>query len=175
MDQERIPLLGRRASEEIQLIKVQDENILTIDSIVIKELSTTIQESNSDDHMTREKIKTEFENISKDDGCLEGEYNIEIDNSMPPVKLPKHRVPVAMMTPLKEELKNLEKRGIITSVEESTDWISSMFSVKKTNGKKKISIDPKLLNRALKRSHFPLPTFEDILHKLSRAKVFTVY
>lgn len=52
---------------------------------------------------------------------MEGEYNIEIDESVPQVKLPKCRVPVAMMTPLKEELKNLEERGIITPVEKSTD------------------------------------------------------
>lgn len=113
--EERIPLLGRRTSEEIQLMKVQYENILTIDSIVIKELSTTIQESNSDDHMTLEKIITESEDISKDDGCLEGEYNIEIDNSMPPVKLPKCRVPVATMTPLKEELENSQRLSFLST------------------------------------------------------------
>lgn len=61
--------------------------------------------------MTMEKIKTEFEDVFTGDGCLEGEYIIEIDNSVPPVKLPKRRVPVAMMAPLKEELKDLERRG----------------------------------------------------------------
>lgn len=78
------------------------------------------------------------------------------------------------MTPLREDLKNLEKYRIITPVERSTDWISSMVSVTKPNGKPRICIDPKPLNRAQKRSHFPLPTIEDILPELSRAKVYTV-
>lgn len=49
-----------------------------------------------------------------------------------------------------------------------------MVSVTKPNGKPRICIDPKPLNRALRRSHFPLPTIEDIRPELSRAKVFTV-
>lgn len=99
----------------------------------------------------------------------------EIDHNVPPVKLPKRRVPVAMMEPLKEELKDMEKREIIAPVEQSTDWISSMVSVSKQNGKLRICIDPKPLNRALKRSHFPLPTIDDVLPELENAKVFTVY
>lgn len=42
------------------------------------------------------------------------------------MRLPKRRGPVAMMKPLKEELSDLQKRGIITPVEHSTDWISSL-------------------------------------------------
>lgn len=44
--------------------------------------------------------------------------------------------------------------------------------IKKQNGRPRVCIDPKLLNKALKRSHFPLPTVEDILPDLS--KVFIV-
>lgn len=58
---------------------------------------------------------------------------MEIDKSVPPMKLQKRRVPVAMMTP---ELKDLETKGIIAPVEKSTDWISSMISVTKPNGKR---------------------------------------
>ncbi|XP_032903440.1 uncharacterized protein LOC116990025 [Amblyraja radiata] len=78
------------------------------------------------------------------------------------------------MAPLQEELKDLERRGIITPVERSTDWISSMVAVRKPNGKLRICIDPKPLNRALKRSHYPIPTIDDILPEMSKAKVFTV-
>lgn len=33
-----------------------------------------------------EKIKTEFENVFIGDGCLDGEYSIEIEKNVPPVK-----------------------------------------------------------------------------------------
>lgn len=51
------------------------------------------------------RIKSEFGDVFEGVGCLEGEYNIEIDKSVPPVKLTKLRVPVAMMAPMKEELR----------------------------------------------------------------------
>lgn len=59
VDQEdRIPLLGRRAQEGMQLIKVQHENILTMDSIVTKEESMSTKEYNHNKEITMEKIKT---------------------------------------------------------------------------------------------------------------------
>ncbi|KAJ8356687.1 hypothetical protein SKAU_G00194810 [Synaphobranchus kaupii] len=170
----RVPILGRKASEAMKLIRVQYENILAIDNIVSTELKPVINEKERDKHMTMENIKREYGDVFTGDGCLEGEYTIEINKEVPPVKLPKRRVPVAMMAPLKEELKDLERRGIIAQVEKSTDWISSMVTVRKPNGKLRICIDPKPLNQALKRSHFPLPTIDDILPELSRAKIFTV-
>lgn len=78
------------------------------------------------------------------------------------------------MNPLREELNSLVERGIITPVEKSTDWISSMVVVKKPSGKLRICIDPKPLNKALKRQHFPLPTIDDVLPDLANARIFTV-
>lgn len=40
--------------------------------------------------------------------------------------------------------------------------------------KLRICIDPKSLNRALKRSHYIMPTLEDVLQKLPRARIFTL-
>ncbi|XP_062596409.1 uncharacterized protein K02A2.6-like [Saccostrea cucullata] len=63
--------------------------------------------------------------------------------------------------------------NIITPVSEPIAWVSSCLMVVKAN-KVRICIDPKDLNKALKRSHYPLPTIEEILPNLSRAKVFSV-
>ena len=41
-------------------------------------------------------------------------------------------------------------------------------------GKIRLCIDPKDLNKAITRPHYPLPTIEDILSKLTNAKVFSV-
>ena len=95
-----VPLLGRRASEAMKLIKVHHENIMTIDSIVTAGKPTTEQ-------WTIEQIKTSYADVFTGDGCLEGEYKIEVDSTVKPVQLPKRRVPVALMKPLKEELRDL--------------------------------------------------------------------
>lgn len=49
-----------------------------------------------------------------------------------------------------------------------------MVIVQKQNGKPRVCIDPRPLNKVLKHSHFPLATIiENILPDLSKAKVFT--
>ena len=58
---------------------------------------------------------------------------------------------------------------------EPTDWVSSLVVVKKKNGKIRVCIDPKDLNNNLKRSHYPLPTFEQIIPELNNAKVFSTF
>ena len=51
--------------------------------------------------------------------------------------------------------------------------MSSLVTVVKP-GKLRICIDPKHLNENIKRSHYPLPTIEDLLPDLSKAKIFSV-
>lgn len=76
-----------------------------------KQCPEKIQER-SEELSNMDKIMTEFGDDFTGVGCLEGEYKIEIDKSVPSVKLPKRRVPVAMMAPLKAELKDLERKSI---------------------------------------------------------------
>lgn len=45
--------------------------------------------------------------------------------------------------------------------------------VPKNNGKLRICLDPKDLNRELQREHYPLPTIEDVATRQNGAKVFT--
>ena len=95
--------------------------------------------------------------------CLEGNYKIEIDHKVEPVKLPKRSVPVTMMKPLKEGRAAFRTGGLLHRWRKDPDWISSLVIVKKPNGKLRICIDPIPLNKALKRSHFPLPTIDAFL------------
>ena len=91
-----------------------------------------------------------------------------------PVSQPLRRIPVAMKPRLKEELARLRKIGVIKPVDTPTDWASSLLVVKKLNGKLRVCIDRKPFNKALKRSHYPLPVIDDLLPDLSKAKVFSV-
>ena len=106
-------------------------------------------------------------------GCMGDAYHIDIDSTIPPVQHVPRRVPVAMREPLKCKLAELTKRGIITKVEEPTPWISNMVAIMKPN-KLRLCIDPRDLNRAIKRPKYQMPTLEEILPTLSKAKIFTV-
>ena len=49
-----------------------------------------------------------------------------------------------------------------------------MVAVPKKDGKLRICLDPRDLNKAIRREHYPLPTIEDVATRLHGAKVFTV-
>ncbi|XP_032237818.1 uncharacterized protein K02A2.6-like [Nematostella vectensis] len=114
-------------------------------------------------------IFTEYQDVFQGLGCLPGEYHLEVDKDVQPVKHTPRRVAIPLKAELKAHIADLEKM----EVTEPTDWISSQVVVRK-GSKLPLCIDPKDLNKALKRSHYPMPTIEDILPELAKAKVFSV-
>ena len=71
--------------------------------------------------------------------------------------------------------------NIFERVDQPTDWVSSMIVVSKPSTeaegetKLRICLDPRDLNLAIKREHFPMPTIEEIATRLNGAKLFCVF
>jgi hypothetical protein len=74
---------------------------------------------------------------------------------------------------VKEKLKTMTKDGIIEKVDQPSEWVSQMAVTTKKNGDLRICIDPRPLNKALKREHHPMPVLDDLLPDLAEAKVFS--
>ncbi|CAB4017096.1 Transposon Ty3-G Gag-Pol poly, partial [Paramuricea clavata] len=123
----------------------------------------------------------EFNDVFEGLGKLEGQYTIVTDPSVKPVVHPPRRLPVALIDQVQEKLDNMVKDDIIAKVDQPTDWVSSMLAVRKPtlgpDGKVdiRICLDPKDLNGAIKREHFPMPTIEEVATRLNRAKIFSVF
>ena len=83
------------------------------------------------------------------------------------------RVPIPLMEKVKAELKKMKDTGIIEEITEPTDWCAPMVPVLKKGGDVRICADFKKLNLAVKRERYPIPSLEDMLHKLNGAKVFS--
>ena len=114
-----------------------------------------------------------FEAHTEGTGKLEGQYSLEVREDVQPVVHPPRRVPVALKEKLKQELEKIQRLGVIKKVTEPTPWVSSLVTARKPNGQLRVCLDPKDLNEALKRSHYPTPTIDEILPELGRAKVFS--
>ena len=54
-----------------------------------------------------------------------------------------------------------------------TSWVNSMVVVTKPNGSIRICIDPRGLNKAVKRQHYPLLTVDEVISRMPNAKVFS--
>ena len=74
---------------------------------------------------------------------------------------------------IKDELDRMKKACVIVKQVEPTDWVNSiMVAVVKPN-KIRICIDPRDLNEAIRRQHFPM-TIEEVVAGMAQAKVFSV-
>ena len=107
-------------------------------------------------------------------GCLEGTYQIKIDPTISPVVHPPRKIPFTQREKVKEELDRMEKLGVIRKAEEPTEWVSSLVVVEKPNGNVRLCLDPRDLNKAIQREHYPMKTVEEVAAELSGAKVFSV-
>jgi hypothetical protein len=106
-------------------------------------------------------------------GCLPVEHHIELNETIEPVIHPPRRVPEAIRSRVTKELHRMEEEGVIEKVDQPTDWVNSMVTVIKPH-KTRICLDPRNLNEAIKREHFPLPTIEEVTARMPNAKVFSV-
>jgi len=148
------PLLSAQSCQELGLITVHNLN--------------EVSSANSDPLI--EKYADVFEGV----GCFNGEYHMVMDPTIRPVQHQPRRVPIPIQQQLKTKLQELVDQGILTTVTEPTDWISSLVITKKKSGQLRICIDPKDLNKGLKRAKYSMPTLEEVLPKLANAKVFSV-
>lgn len=76
---------------------------------------------------------------------------------------------------LKPALTDLVKRGIIAKVTgEMPKFVSNLVIREKSNGDLRLCLDPEMLNKAIVRQHYVIPTMEEIACKIAGKKVFTV-
>ena len=79
-----------------------------------------------------------------------------------------------MQSAYKAELDRLVKEGIITEVHEHTEWINSIVPVMKKDSSLRLCLNPKDLNKAIKRNRYNERTLDDIIPELAQSKYFTI-
>jgi hypothetical protein len=77
------------------------------------------------------------------------------------------------MDTVKAELTRMEKLGVISRIDEPTEWCAGMVVVPKSSGQVRICIDFTKLNMSVIRENVPLPSVEESLAKLTNAVVFS--
>jgi len=122
--------------------------------------------------LPKETILTTYRDVFEGLGHISNS-TVLTDKTVKPVRHTSRCVPVTLREEVKKnQLVDLEKRGITKKVTEPTEWISSMVIVAKPN-KIRICIDPRDLNKALKHFKYQMPTLEEMLPRLTKAKAFS--
>ena len=160
------PILSKQTMLEMNLIKILDSD---------QDPRVNVLKSDT------EPLLEEYDNVFEGLGKLDGQYHIVTDESIRPVVHPPRRLPVAMTERVQRKLEEMVAANIIEQVDHPTDWVSSMLVVTKPSTeaegetKLRICLDPRDLNLAIKREHFPMPTIEEIATSLNGAKLFSVF
>jgi len=161
---------------EFFITSIESEPVLSISACkelgLIKFISAVDRDENTETFAAR--IREEYKDVFTGIGCLERPYHIVLDPEVQPVINPPRRVPYGLQDRVKAALDEMCNQGIIVPVDQPTDWVNSMVAVEKKNTDKlRICIDPRPLNKAIKREHYHLPTIEEITTRLSGAKFFS--
>ena len=158
-------MLGCSQSQELGIITVN-----------VHDVKTTPTSSST---LKKEDILREYKDCFDKIGCFPGEkYHIKLIDNPQPVTHPARTVPVHLLPIYKEELDKMLAEDIITPVTEPTDWVNSIVcSIKEPPGEKKkarICLDPRDLNKNIKREHYYTRTIDEVLPQLFGKKFKTV-
>ena len=124
---------------------------------------------------TKEYILHEYADDFKGVGTLPGApYHIKLKDSYKLVQHSPRSGPLGMQSAYKAELDRLVREGIITEVHEHTEWINSIVPVMQEDSSLRLCLDPKDLNKVIKRNQWYSRTLDDILPELAQSKYFTV-
>ena len=103
--------------------------------------------------ITKEYVLTEFKDVFEGIDRLPGiKYHIQLKPDAKPVQHPPRAIPEKKKEAYEEELERLCSLGIIETAEGHTDWINSIVPVAKPDGLIRLCLDPKDLNKSIKRN-----------------------
>ena len=102
----------------------------------------------------KEEVIQKYAQVFTGLGRLEKPLHTEKDPTdtrcnLPPPPVEQYQ-PLALRERVKEELDDMEKRGVIRKVEEPTDWVNSMLIIEKAHGSFRFCLDLRQRNKAKK-------------------------
>ena len=150
------------------LLEIHQENFRQVANVKMPQSSETARAKTAD------QLMKEYHDVFEGDlGTLPGTQLLEVDLSVTPTISPSRRVPLALSRDSTQDLERLTSLRVIAPVDSPTDWVSNVVVATKPSGDLRFCIDPKGLNKAVKRERYPIPVIKDVLPELSKARVFT--
>ena len=165
-------MLGCRQCQDLGIISANLDEVNTIPP-------TKTDAEAKRGQLSKPTVMEEYQDCFDKLGCFPGEkYHIQLIDHPVPVIHPPRTVPVHILPLYKEELDKMIADDVITAVTEPTDWVNSIVcNIRETpEGKKKIRLclDPKDLNKSIRREHYYTRTIDELLPQLHGKKFFSV-
>ncbi|XP_026290645.2 uncharacterized protein K02A2.6-like [Frankliniella occidentalis] len=160
------PLLGKDACEKLNLVVRVKHPIKNVQNM--EAYSIQLPDSKNDFVKKYFKLFTGM-------GEFQQKVEIMLDPTFQPVMCPARRYHFSIIQRLKTKLDDLERDGIVAKVtNEIPKFVSNMVIREKSNGDLRICLDPEQLNKAIQRSRYAIPTFDELSYKVRDQEIFTV-
>ena len=115
----------------------------------------------------------EFPDQFTEIGRFPGKYTIQLHHDVHPIIHAPRKCPITLCLKVNEHLNKVECMGVITCIDQPTDWVSSITYVMKANGELCLCLDPCDLNEAICHDHHKTPTVEEVAHEFVHSWYFS--
>ena len=157
--------------QDIFVVQHLKHNLLGLPTIRALHLLAAIDNVEAD---PASSIKQQFPSLFTGLGTLQGDYEIKLKPDAKPFSLGTARnIPLLLRDKVKQELSNMEAQGVISKVQQPTQWCAGMVIVSKKSGGVRVCVDLKPLNRCVLREYHPLPKVDKVLAQLTGATMFS--
>ncbi|GBL75327.1 Uncharacterized protein K02A2.6, partial [Araneus ventricosus] len=180
------PILGLNSCLKLKLIKriyqlegkclEKQNNCVSNESIQVQN-DNYVKVCNVDNSIVDEtpvSIINEFHDVFSGIGKLNKVVKIHLKDNYAPSVAAARKIPLALHDKVKAELNRMENMGVITKVEQPTEWVSNIVVIDNPN-KLRICIDPRPLNEAIKIPHYPIPSADRLMTNLQGSTVFSLF
>lgn len=82
------------------------------------------------------------------------------------------RQPYHLRKAIKAEVDRLVAEDVIEKVSGPKEWVSNVVAIPKANGKVRVCLDARVINTAIERETYPIPTLDSIIDQMHGAKIF---
>ena len=180
----KVNVNSKEGKSHVMHVEVVDKEVPAIlsekDSVAlgyVKRIFETNDCTNACSVQSSYDLFNSYQSITEGVGCIPGLYTLNVDPHVNPVVHSPRPIAAALRNQVQDQLNGMEKDGIIEKVPvgEPSEWCSSLHVVLKKNKKDvRITIDPRDLNKALRREYHPIATIEDVITRTHGSRFFSV-
>ena len=131
-----------------------------------------------DGKYTKEEFKEMFPDLfSGKLGCLKDvRVHLELDPSVKPVRQKLRPLPFHLREMVSKEIKKQIDMKILERVTDDmgpTPWVANIVPVRKGDNEVRIVVDNRAQNKAIRRTHYPTKTIEELIYEMNGATIFS--
>ena len=161
------PLLGLTDSTRMGILQFEVDRVHQLAAAPIGEL-------------TLDYITSTYPDLFEGLGELGPPLSLKLNPDVKPIQAAPHRFSAPKLPVIKEDVDKLIQTGQLVRKNEPTPWVSNMVvrerpATATKPAKVRICLDPSQTNKAILRPVYPIPTLEENLHLLHKAKLFSTF